>query len=246
MRSGERSYLGTVVLPPGAPVSGQVVDSSGQGVSAADVDGSFRLPGVPHEPGLLSASLLGSTGHRVLEAGEARDVRIVIPDGPRTVPRRFAGIVVGPDGIPLPGAQVTLLGQPLEGQIDLSSQLPWNFGSEWADGEGRFEVFAEELDQMFVFQLTLRASDPEQRYSFGEVPDVQPNGEDIVVRLTPPKWVEVRLIDSSGDVVPWGHVKSVDRPCAAGSWPKAVLSRAHALPSPPPHSLRGSSHAHAA
>lgn len=141
VHSGERSYLGTVVLAPGAPVSGRVVDSSGQGVPSARVDwvpasalpkvgqshavalgeayeglelttlsradGSFRLPGVPHEPGLLSAFLGDSTGHLVLEAGEARDARIVLPDRPRRVPLRFAASSSGRTGLRAQGPRST-------------------------------------------------------------------------------------------------------------------------------------------
>ncbi|HEX6884962.1 MAG TPA: hypothetical protein VF530_16420 [Planctomycetota bacterium] len=228
---GDELRLGTFHLRPGGEVSGRVLDEAGQGISDAwvewlrasafpsdpvaarangpeeesydphsfrslvltDAEGAFRVRGLPRGEWFLAASA-GGRAHgwtEVFEVGGAplREQVIVLPPSQQSS-TAVSGVVQEPSGQPLPGAVLRIR----EGKHE------WPCAT--AGREGRFV-----LDESLHGGLELGASDPEHRFGPVWVSGVAPGTRDLVLRLTPPVWMPVRLVDEQGRAVPWGHVE---------------------------------------
>lgn len=143
-------------------------------------DGSFELAQVPHGAGRLWAGHAGHSWASLrFELGYAgkEGLEIVLPrlDPTDTI----AGVVVDPEGRPVPGARLH------------TWFMAANYGSSselTADGAGRFEL---RLEQRVAHDLT--AADPENRWSEVYRDAVEPGTHDLVLAFEPPRWVEVEV-----------------------------------------------------
>lgn len=214
--------LGDLVLAPGGQVSGTVVDDTGAPlagveVSAADArladtasvarrsgpqsagrvpsastgaDGTFELRGVP--AGAARVWGAGSDGGwsftEPLEVRAGEELGgVFLTLVPLEARDRIAGVVLGPDGEPIPGAW-------------LRYTLPARFGmieTAAADAEGRFEIVVQTRQPHDV-----RAEDPGRRLTPAVERGVEAGTLDLVLRLTEPRWIEVRAFDGAGEPVP--------------------------------------------
>ncbi|HET6202035.1 MAG TPA: carboxypeptidase-like regulatory domain-containing protein [Planctomycetota bacterium] len=220
--AGETTRLGDVVLHPGGTVVGRVVDPSNHGLpnistwtteatlsdfdatwarfhgpssergpsTATGEDGGFRIEGVT--PGFVRVWASGegtpysfSPPVEVHAGQETREVTLVLEPFARE--DLIEGGVVGPDGAPVPRA---LLRSSYKSEHMSGSTS----GAADEGGHFRFVLYPRA-------PRDLRACDPGARWSDALAKGVVPGTLDLKLRLSEPKWVEVRVRDESGAAV---------------------------------------------
>ena len=209
--------LGEIVLGPGSVLVGRVLGHGGRGVEGAVVvffqplairdegtgrmthtyteeGGRYRLLGVPLQPGTLVAWYEG-TGSKMVSIPAARDpeprTQDLVLEEPVQVPA-IRGQVLRPDGRPLAGAEV--VGLAGGDRVVHRTQ---------ADEDGRFELA---LDPDWPFDM-LEARDPERVLLPART--ASQAGQDHRLTLSTGRWIEVRLVDPDGEVIPWGHLRAL-------------------------------------
>lgn len=167
---------------------GPIEDGSAISVACAE-DGSFRIECVPAGPARVWAGARGlawsSAGPLEVVAGETlTGVGLVL--GELRSDDRIGGVVLDPDGAPVPGARVEHQLWFVPGKLSRSEDLQ-------ADAEGRFEIL---LQQRVPHDFT--ASDPENRWSELYAFGVEP-GSELVFQFLPGRWIEVLVTDTRGE-----------------------------------------------
>lgn len=230
---GAELRLGEFRLGPGSEVAGRVVDEAGAGLADAWVqwlpaaefpadpvaaredgvgedswsearlvgtascadDGSFRLRGLPLGECFL---LAGANGRQFgwtplfdLRAGPSAEQLILLPSSPRAG-ARISGVVTDPSGAELGGIEVMCREPNVPGGH-------WTMATTDAAGRFAFEPWGSALD--------VGAQDPEKRWATVWSQAVQPGTRDLELRMQPPVWLVIRLVDTDGRAVPWGHVR---------------------------------------
>lgn len=153
-------------------------------------DGSFRLEGA--EPGLwrpwghVLGKRYGWGEPLTVRAGEdVSGLELVLPD--ELVTDRIAGIVLDPQGAPVPKARLVMSYQ---------TENESNTTSTNVDGDGRFDfVLRREV------ALTLLASDPDDRHADAVLYEVAPGTRDIELRLGPLTTFDVAVHDAEGAAI---------------------------------------------
>jgi RNA polymerase sigma-70 factor (ECF subfamily) len=153
-------------------------------------DGTFKLEGA--EPGLWRP--WGHASGKRYDWGEPLEVRagedvagleLVLPDELTT--DRIAGVVLDPEGAPVPKAQILM---------SCSTESEVNTTSATAGHDGRFEfVLRREL------ALTLLAADPEHHHADAVLYDVAPGTRGIELRLGPLTTFDVAVHDLAGAAI---------------------------------------------
>ena len=162
-----------------------------------DGEGHFLLRGLPEGEHFLVAM---ADGHQHgwtdlfrVEPGEARELVLVLPRIAGT--RRTEGIVLDPDGRPVPNARVRVLYGP-----DI-----WS--GRLAEDDGRFDFIHEDWREGTSF--VREASDPEYRWTPARLDDVRFDAAFVELRLGAPDWLVVRLEDTEHRPIPWGHASTM-------------------------------------
>ncbi|NOT30979.1 MAG: carboxypeptidase regulatory-like domain-containing protein [Planctomycetes bacterium] len=99
---------------------------------------------------------------------------------------RIRGIVLSPEGEPVPGARLGSMERSGGGMTTHSFA---------ADAEGRFELVAK-AGRVY----DLRASDPTERWSAIQVRSVQPGTHDLELRFEEARWIEVSVSAQEGEL----------------------------------------------
>lgn len=156
--------------------------------------GAFTLADAPSGRVELSARL--DDGRRTLEptkiqiaAGETRDgIELVLPL--YADPTAILGVVLDVDGTPLAGAGVSTMHRAANGNRGGGTGRP-------TDERGRFRIQGR---PGWVFAIT--ASHPRGTAVSARVADVEVGRHDVVLRLTEPRKVPLRVRGAGGDPVP--------------------------------------------
>jgi len=216
--------MGDVVLAPGGAVVGRVVGGDGAPLEGARIlatgaalgkssvearsvgpaddgervetttgaDGAYRLDGMAAGAGRVWAHL---QGRRWAFTPVVEIVQGVDNDAPDLILARPAsstlirGVVLDPSGAPVSGAKVAASG--------LSAGVI-RYARSQADDDGRFEIMAFDEGPHRI-----GAFHPEQQYTPTFVQRVMPGTDDLELRLTELRWIDLSILDdSSGDPVP--------------------------------------------
>ena len=187
---------GATVLGTDEPLSGDVESArrdgpdreGGRPTAVSDAAGRFELSGVRTGSAWIWARAPG-TRWSVLEASPIaagavlHGVDLVLE--PLSDAETIAGVVVGPSGVPVPGATITYW---------------WGMDREErsvaADARGGFSVAATERG---AYRLTAR--DPEQHFGPAAPRDVAPGDTDLVIELPPRRVLHVRAVDIAGNPI---------------------------------------------
>jgi hypothetical protein len=177
--------------------------------SSSGADGRFLLRGLPLGECFLAANadarLHGWTSLFEVGSGPLPEQTIVLPESPHAA-LRILGLVVDPNGVALEGIAI-LCSEDRERELQPLRGLGYVGGvsGAWAtttsDAEGRFTITG--WNQV----IDLGAQDPKRRWATTWLDDVRPGTQDLVLRMRPPVWMVVRLVDPEGRAVPWGHVR---------------------------------------
>jgi RNA polymerase sigma factor (sigma-70 family) len=152
-----------------------------------DADGSFRLHGVGEGFWRVWASgaewLASASAPVEVRAGlESSGVEIALE--PLTDARQVRGVVLDPDGAPVPHARLDFT------RRDAGTTMS---GDRSADERGRFEWTLRPSARM-----ELTASDPEGRFGPATARDLAPGAVDVELRLTRQREVTLLVRDASG------------------------------------------------
>ncbi len=144
--------------------------------------GRFRVDGVTPGKVRAWASAEGmrhaiSAPLEVLPHGETEEVRLVLE--PIESADRIAGIVLAPDGTPVPGAGL--------GGLERSPSMARSIQLQ-TDADGRFEMTATS-----GHFYDLQALDPMNRWSEVSADGVRPGTADLVLRFREARWIEVAV-----------------------------------------------------
>lgn len=134
----------------------------------------------------------------ITAGGEVRGLVLVVDAGSESDPelRDVDGIVLGPDGSPVDGAQVGV--------------QQWQEGGSWSSNEstgsdGRFRIHPRAKG----VKIALDVEDPAGRYVRTSVEDIKPGTSDLVIRLEQPKTIPLSVRDANGPLenfrVTWGE-----------------------------------------
>lgn len=159
-----------------------------QGRFELELDGGLVLSLVAERDGLSSRP-----AQVVVQPGERVELELRLPG-----PWSLAGLVVGPDGQPLPGAPLTLWLDLPGGDLDAGRPPPGQPHREdlHADEQGRFEI---DLPQLGAYLLQARAGDagPPGAVVSTEVSAGLPHRE-VLLTVPEPSAIAGRLVDGAG------------------------------------------------
>ncbi len=218
LRAGEQRQLGEVVLSPGVALEGRVLDTGDQPVAGATVilqedgsafgmmgsggatvaratseaDGSYLLPGLATGRFRLKASAPGMVeGEQVLELTPApRDQHADLRLG---AGGRVTGLVLGPDGQPMPGARVSLAAADGFASFSWRRERVLREGTE-VDERGRFTLTG--LPEKGRYRVLAAA----EGYAMARSKAVRP-GADLRLQLDPTRDFHGRVVDAGGRAV---------------------------------------------
>jgi hypothetical protein len=222
LRVGETAFLGDLTLEPGGTVRGRVLDRTGRPVRETSVlvtraeagdampeqlrrggpegerlrlesfqdGGPFRIEGVPVGPVRVWAvaprmSWAFSDPVTLIAGAESADLRLVLE--PASDDDVIEGVVVDPEGRPVAHTGY---------EVSCRTSLDHGTTSGTTDEEGRFRVEARAHAPHEV-----RASDLKGRWRETVVPGVQPGTTGLVVRLAPPRFLDVRARARTGEAL---------------------------------------------
>jgi hypothetical protein len=164
-------------LPEGAPTT----------KSAAR--GAFRLSGIPaHTVRLwVTADDMRHTCSDAIDV-QPRQVHegVTLKLEPLASDERIDGVVVSPDGAPVPNASLHYSWS--------NGSTSWGTGTN-VGGDGRFHIHAPKK-----VPFELRAGDPKNRWQDASRSDVLPGARDVVLQLREPRWLDVAVVSSSKPV----------------------------------------------
>jgi RNA polymerase sigma-70 factor (ECF subfamily) len=151
-------------------------------------DGSYRIDGVPiGKCRVFAFSPANQTGHsdpiEVVHGLETPGVDIALSALPSD--QLVRGVVLDPEGKPVPGATVNF--------EYLTSEDSSIAGSFLTDAAGRFDEVVEPGTK-----VKLLAHDEKDRWSDSEGVETQPSEKDIVLRFRSAQWVEVAVTNAEG------------------------------------------------
>ncbi len=177
----------------------------------SDAAGRFVLSGVPvgfvdiwaQQATLFSDCRRGVT---VEKRSETADISLTLREIPSG--STVAGIVLDPDGEPVPYARLKIIQLLKHGGATHSMN---------ADAEGRF-LFEEELDRpITIVASSAQRSRAKLKHHRAMVERVEPGTRDLVLQLAKPRWIEIIAYDEQGHVVPVDRVVSASHhPIANG------------------------------
>ncbi len=155
-------------------------------------DGGFDLEGAPtgfvrvwaHAAGYMASF---SAPVEVRAGQETYGIELVLE--PLAAANRIAGIVLDPEGAPVPGARLDYRHSSKKSGVTTA-------GDHETDARGRFE-FLVPADT----ELWLTAHDPEERYGPGSASGVKTGSGELVVRLTRAETFALQVVDPSGAAV---------------------------------------------
>lgn len=136
-----RDLAGTVVDANGKPVAGSTVTNLSGGTTTSDADGRFRFEGLTKPGSTLVASKGGAMSSRGFEVSTEKAVTVRL-DGK---PARFSGRILGDDGKPIAGVEVSLGGKFGEQSVGRSAVT--------TDAEGRyaFDGLFPGMDEFYLW-----------------------------------------------------------------------------------------------
>jgi hypothetical protein len=181
-------------------IPGEMTDMLGQASSryaVSNENGEFNLSGLPGRLIRVSASsdgyLTGADVRLELEDGDVRnDVRITMFEG-----GSIAGVVNGPSGKPIAGAEVDVSFDPaaLNG-LNAANAQKGASGRAETDAEGRFRITGLGGGPFLV-----EAEMEGDAWLFGRVDGVKPGATDLVIDLTVHPSLKGRVTNAAGEPV---------------------------------------------
>ncbi len=188
--TGARVGLESVDVPESEAALRAQSPSVGKPSAVSAADGSYLIDGAPVGPcRVVAVARLHQAGHsEIVELRAGALTSGIDVDLPAlSADRMVRGVVLDPDGQPVPGARIEY-GYLLESSIE--------GGSFSTDEHGRFD---EVVQPGTIVELV--AHDKQGRWSDAPAARLQPSDKDIVLRFCPVQWMEISVTDADGKPV---------------------------------------------
>jgi len=186
---------------------------AGEPSTTSAADGSYRIDGAPVAPcRIVSFAPAHESGQSSIVEVRANEVMsgIDVELAALSPDRMLRGVVLDPDGQPVPQASVRFHYSRFQSTMD---------GGFDTDEHGRFDEIVERGTNAALF-----AHDEKGLWSDATATDVHPSDKDVVLRFRPAQWVEITVTDADHKPVEeWqGRFQSADHTHSLGDGTQGV------------------------